>query len=240
MVSGRRARSVVTSHETLSADLVVANADYAHVETRLLDDGARSKSANWWNRRVWAPSMFILYLGLNRRLEKLTHHNLYFRENWNDHFDMIFKQPGWPQKPCFYVSCISKSDDDAAPAGGENVFVLVPVAAGMQDTDEQRQRYADHLISHIEQVSGEAIRSAIAVQRVYSQRDFINDYNAYRGTALGLSHTLGQTAIFRPPLQSRRVQNLFYTGQYTHPGVGVPMVLISAQVAAGLIQEAAA
>ena len=181
--------------------------------------------------------MFLLYLGLNRRLPKLTHHNLYFSENWNEHFDTIFKRPGWPQKPCFYISCISKSDDNAAPAGGENVFVLVPVAPGLQDTDEQRQSYADHLISHVEEVSGESIRSAVAVQRVYSQRDFINDYNAYRGTALGLSHTLRQTAVFRPPLQSRRVKNLYYTGQYTHPGVGVPMVLISAQVAAGLIKE---
>lgn len=240
VTSGGRAQAVVTSNETLSADLVVANADYAHVETRLLDDSARSKSASYWNRRVWAPSMFLLYLGLNRRLHKLTHHNLYFSENWNEHFDTIFKHPGWPQKPCFYVSCISKSDDNAAPADGENVFVLVPVAPGLQDTDEQRQSYADHVISHVEEVSGESIRSAIAVQRIYSQRDFIDDYNAYRGTALGLSHTLGQTAVFRPPPQSRRVKNLYYTGQYTHPGVGVPMVLISAQVAAGLIKEAAA
>lgn len=237
VVSEGRARGVVTANETLSADLVVANADYAHVETRLLDDKARSKSASYWDRRVWAPSMFLLYLGLNRRLPKLTHHNLYFSENWNEHFDTIFKRPGWPQKPCFYISCISKSDDNAAPAGGENVFVLVPVAPGLQDTDEQRQSYTDHLISHVEEVSGESIRSAVAVQRVYSQRDFINDYNACRGTALGLSHTLRQTAVFRPPLQSRRVKNLYYTGQYTHPGVGVPMVLISAQVAAGLIKE---
>ena len=235
-----QAEAVVTARERYTADLVVANADYAHVETRLLENGARSKGAGYWKRRIWAPSMFILYLGLNRRLENLTHHNLYFREDWNEHFDTIFKHPGWPQLPCFYVSCISKSDDDAAPDGGENVFVLVPVAAGLEDTDDRRQSYADHVLSHVEQISGESIRSAVTVQRVYSQRDFADDYNAYRGTALGLSHTLGQTAIFRPPLKSRRVSNLYYTGQYTHPGVGVPMVLISAQVAASLIKEDAA
>jgi len=240
VVSGGRARAVVTPRETLTADLIVANADYAHVETRLLDESGRSKQEGYWKKRVWAPSMFLLYLGLNRRMEAFTHHNLYFRDNWDLHFDTIFKRPGWPEKPCFYVSCISKSDDNAAPAGGENIFVLVPVAPGLEDTDEQRQSYADHLLSHVEEISGESIRSAIEVQRIYSQRDFIEDYNAYRGTALGLSHTLGQTAIFRPPLQSRRVENLFYTGQYTHPGVGVPMVLISAQVATDLIKESAA
>jgi phytoene desaturase len=180
--------------------------------------------------------MFVLYLGLNRKLANLLHHNLYFAPDWDRHFDAIFKRPSWPPQPCFYVSCISKTDPPMAPPGKENVFVLVPVAPGMEDTDEIRERYAEQVLRHLEVVTGEQIRAHIEVRRIYSHRDFRADYNAYLGTALGLSHTLGQTAVFRPPFTSRKVGNLFYAGQYTHPGVGVPMVLIAAQVVAGLLQ----
>jgi phytoene desaturase len=133
------------------------------------------------------------------------------------------------------VSCIAKSDPQMAPKGHENVFVLVPVAPGLDDDPTFRERYADQVIEHIEKTIGEEFRSSIVVRRVYSHRDFIGDYNAYRGTALGLAHTLSQTAFFRPAFRSRKVANLYYAGQYTHPGVGVPMVLIAAQVAVGLI-----
>jgi phytoene desaturase len=179
--------------------------------------------------------MFILYLGLNKRLENMVHHNLYFAEDWNEHFDTIFKVPSWPQEPCFYVSCISKTDPKMAPAGHENVFVLVPVAPGLEDGDALRERYAEQVLEHIEKMIGEEFRSSIVVRRIFSHRDFAGDYNATRGTALGLAHTLNQTAFFRPAFRSKKVANLYYAGQYTHPGVGVPMVLIAAQVAAELI-----
>ena len=184
--------------------------------------------------------MFILYLGLNKKLAHLTHHNLYFAPQWHNHFDTIFEHPAWPEKPCFYVSCISKTDPESAPAGGENVFVLVPVAPGLDDTDERRNRYADYIIEHIENITGESIAESIRVKHIYSQRDFIADYNAYRGTALGLAHTLRQTAFFRPSFRSKRVKNLYYAGQYTHPGVGVPMVLIASQVMADIVKGEAA
>jgi len=213
------------------------NADYAHAELDLLKAPYRSLNERYWRRRVLAPSMFVLYLGLNCKLDSLRHHNLYFAERWEEHFRTIFRRPSWPAQPCFYVSVISKTEPQTAPPGGENVFVLVPVAAGLQDTDEERERYAGRLIEHLERITGEDIQGAVAVRRIYSHRDFIADYHAYRGTALGLAHTLGQTAVFRPPFRSRRVPNLFYAGQYTHPGVGLPMVLIAAQVACGLIER---
>jgi len=228
---------VRTAGGEFPADAVLVNADYAHAETALLAPEARSLPESYWRRRVVAPSMFILYLGVNRPLRSLVHHNLYFARDWGVHFDTIFKKAAWPTEPCFYVSCISKSDTGMAPEGQENVFVLVPVAPGLDDSDERRESYADEILAHLERVTGEEIRSGIVVKRIFSHRDFRADYNALQGTALGLSHTLGQTAFFRPAFRSRKVSNLYYAGQYTHPGVGVPMVLIAAEVAAGILSE---
>jgi phytoene desaturase len=233
--SSARATRVATAEDEIETDVVLVNADYPFTETQLLEPAYRSLPAAYWKRRVFAPSMFILYLGLNKSLKNLVHHNLYFSEDWNEHFDTIFKVPSWPQEPCFYLSCITKTDPHMAPKGQENVFVLVPVAPGLEDGEAFRERYADQVIDHIEKVIGEPFRSSIVVRRIFSHRDFISDYNAYGGTALGLAHTLNQTAFFRPAFRSKKVENLFYAGQYTHPGVGVPMVLISARVAAGLI-----
>ena len=217
---------------------VVANADYAHVETELLATGDCSYPRRYWESRVTAPSMFLMYLGVDRRLESLAHHNLYFQENWDEHFDAIFRKPAWPEAPCFYVSCITRTDPGMAPPGCENVFVLVPVAAGLGDSDEVREAYGDRVLHHLETVTGEAIAPHVRVKRIFSPRDFAGDYHAWKGTALGLSHTLMQTAVFRPAMRSRKVRNLFFAGQYTHPGVGVPMVMISAEVTARNVSRA--
>ena len=222
---------------SLPCDAVLANADYAHVETELLDAAARTYPRRYWDKRVVAPSMFLLYLGVKKRLEKLVHHNLYFQENWDVHFDTIFKTPSWPENPCFYVSCITKTDPDMAPPGCENVFVLVPTAAGLDDTDAVRAAYAEKVIRHVETVTGEEIAPHIETQRIFSQRDFAGDYHAWKGTALGISHTLFQTAVFRPAMRSKKVSNLYFAGQYTHPGIGVPMVMIAAEVSAGNVRR---
>lgn len=234
-VDAGRAKRVVTAQAEFEADAVLVNADYAFAETNLLEPAHRTLPASYWRRKVFAPSMFVLYLGLKKRLKAVVHHNLYFAEDWNEHFDTIFKVPSWPQEPCFYLSCISKTDPDMAPKNHENVFILVPVAPGLDDNEMFREQYAEQMIDHVEKIIGEEIRSSIVVRRIFSHRDFISDYNAYRGTALGLSHTLNQTAFFRPPFRSKKVENLYYAGQYTHPGVGVPMVLIAAQVATRLM-----
>jgi 1-hydroxy-2-isopentenylcarotenoid 3,4-desaturase len=218
---------------SLPCDAVVANADYAHVETELLEAADCSYPRRYWEKRVVAPSMFLLYLGVKKRLESLAHHNLYFQADWDAHFDSIFERPAWPEEPCFYVSCISKTDPDMAPEGCENVFVLVPVAAGLADDDATREAYARKTIAHVERMTGEEIAPHVETMRIYSHRDFAGDYHAWKGTALGLSHTLMQTAVFRPAMRSRKVENLYFAGQYTHPGIGVPMVMISADVTAG-------
>jgi phytoene desaturase len=237
VVEGGKARKVLTDQAEYTGDAVLVNADYAFAETRLLEPAWQSYPARYWQRRVLAPSFFVLYLGVKKRLANLVHHNLYFSGDWEKHFDAIFRNPSWPEKPCFYVSCISKTDAEAAPPGRENVFVLVPVAPGLDDAEEVRERYAQEVIRHVEEITGEPFASCLEVRRIFSHRDFIGDYNAFRGTALGLAHTLNQTAVFRPRFRSRKVDNLYYVGQYTHPGVGVPMVLIAAQVAAGLVRE---
>ncbi|MFO7734511.1 MAG: FAD-dependent oxidoreductase, partial [Candidatus Aminicenantes bacterium] len=162
----------------------------------------------------------------------LLHHNLYFEKDWDRHFDTVFGRPAWPESFSYYVSCPSKTDPATAPAGMENLFFLVPVAPGLEDSDQAREAFAGRVLDHFERLTGERITPHIVVRRIFSGRDFISDYNTYQGTAFGLSHTLFQTAVFRPRRRSRRVGNLYFAGQYPHPGVGMPMVLISAELAA--------
>ena len=232
-----KAVAVQTSRGRYDADVVVSGADYHHIDAEVLSSTDNQYSQRYWDKRVVAPSMFIAYLGINRKLKNLEHHNLYFAENWHTHFDTIFKDPAWPENPCFYLSCISKTDPKTAPEGGENVFLLVPVAPGLEDSDAQREAYLAHVLQHVKNITGEDLTQDVAVQRIYTHRDFIQDYHAFKGTALGLSHTLMQTAIFRPSNRSKKLENLFYTGQYTHPGVGVPMTLIASEIVAEVIRE---
>ncbi len=219
----------------IPSDVVVVNADYAHAELTLLDETHRTYHRKYWDKRVLAPSFFVVYLGLNKKLRSVVHHNLYFDRNWFEHFDCIFKVPSWPENPSYYVSVASYDDPAVAPDGKENVFFLVPVAAGLDDNDEFRERYAEKIIEHFESITGESFRDAIEIRRLYSQKDFAADYNAFEGTALGLAHTFFQTAVFRPSHRSRKVRNLLYSGQYTHPGVGVPMTFISSRVLSDVI-----
>jgi len=234
---GERISAVKTATSVYPTDVVVSSADYAHTEQDLLDSPHRTYDSQYWETRVIAPSMFIMYLGLNKRLTNLTHHNLYFSLDWDNHFEAIFTRPSWPEDPCFYLSCPSKTDPSVAPEGKENLFLLVPIAPGLQDTEDIRQRYASYALNHVEEVIGESIQDAIEVQRIFTVSDYRRDYHAFKGTALGMAHTLSQTAVFRPPHRSKKIPNLYFTGQYTHPGVGVPMVLIAAEIVAGLLSE---
>ncbi len=225
-----RVKSVVTDKGVFSADVVVVDADYHHAETKLLDAQYRTYSEDYWRKRVLAPSAFIIYLGLGKKIKGLHHHNLFFDSQWDRHFNSIFKDPAWPESPSYYVNCPSKTDNSVAPEGCENLFILVPVAAGLEDDDKTREEYCEKIIKHLESLVGENIRDSVIFKRIFSQRDFLSDYNAYRGNALGLSHTLFQTAFFRPRHKSKKVRGLYYVGHYTHPGVGVPMSIISSQI----------
>ena len=225
-------QGVVTDQQTFRADVVVANGDYHHVDQRLLPAPYRSYSAAYWDRRVLAPSCLLYYLGVSKRLNKLLHHNLFFHTSMQQHFHEIYEAPQWPTNPLFYVSCPSQTDPTVAPAGCENVFILIPVAPDMRDTPDIRQQYLQQTLTSLEQLTGQTIRDHITYQRSYAYQDFVQDYHAFKGNAYGLASTLFQTAIFRPSLRSKKVRNLYYTGQFTVPGPGVPPSIISGQVVA--------
>lgn len=237
VVKNGKAEGVKIGTDLIEADIVIANADYHFVETKLLKPEYQTYTEAYWAKRTIAPSGFVLYLGVNKKIKGLTHHNLMFDHDWVRHFDDIFENPAWPENPSYYVCCPSKTDASVAPAGKENVFVLVPVASALADPDTLREAYAHKIITHLETVLGETIGDSLEVKTIFSHRDFSSRYHAYKGTALGLSHTLLQTALFRPKHRSKKVSNLFYTGQYTHPGIGMPMCLISSQLVADYISK---
>jgi phytoene desaturase len=226
------AQSVQTESGVFDADAVVASADYHHVETKLLPSDCRSYSDAYWDKRVLAPSSLIFYLGINKRLKNLQHHNLFFDEDFGPHAHEIYTDPKWPSKPLFYVSAPSLTDSTVAPEGCENLFILIPVAPGLNDSEEVREKYFDMVMNRLEKLTHQEIRKSIIYKRSYAHNDFIKDYNAFKGNAYGLANTLMQTAILKPGLKSKKVDNLYYAGQLTVPGPGVPPSLISGQVVA--------
>jgi len=236
-VENGRATKVVSDKEEYEADVVLVNADYQFAETQLLDEKFRTYDHPYWEKKKMGPSAFLIYLGLNKKIPGLLHHNLYLDPSWDEHFRSIFDVPAWPQSPSYYVSCPSKTDKTVAPTQCENLFILVPVAPGLEDNEAIRKKYFEKTITHLEQLIGESIFDHIVVSRTFAHNDFKQAYNAYKGTALGMSHTLLQTAIFRPAHQSKKVKNLFYTGSYNHPGIGVPMVIISSQIVCNEIKK---
>jgi phytoene desaturase len=236
-VEGQLARRVVTAKAAHTADIVVAGADYHHVEHDLLSKDLQSYNDDYWNKRVMAPSSLIFYLGVNKRLHNLRHHNLFFDEDFKDHAREIYESPQWPSKPLFYVSAPSVTDDSVAPAGCENLFILIPVAPGLQDTEEVREKYYQMVMNRLEKLTGQQIQQHVVFKRSYAHADFKKDYHAFKGNAYGLANTLMQTALLKPSLKSKKVKNLYFTGQLTVPGPGVPPSLISGQVVAGEVQK---
>jgi phytoene desaturase len=215
-----------------AADAVVGSADYHHIETKLLAQKQRNYSDRYWNRRVMAPSSLLYYLGVDRRVDRLLHHNLFFDADFGRHAHEIYEAPRWPDNPLFYVSAPSKTDPTVAPAGCENLFLLIPVAPGLEDTPEVRERYYHMIMDRLEAYVGHPVRPHVTYQRSFAHADFVRDYHAFKGNAYGLANTLLQTAFLKPKMRSRRIDNLFYTGQLTVPGPGVPPSLISGQVVA--------
>ncbi len=237
IVENGKTTGVQTDEKTYKADRVIVNADYAYADSNLLDTKQQSYSKRYWNSRKLAPSAYLLYLGVDKKLNGLLHHTLYFHPQWDGHFRQIFQTPQWPDEPSYYACCPSKTDPTVAPKGKENLFILVPVAPGLKDTDTIREKYFNQILTHLENLIGDSIIDHLVVKRIFAHNDFTTRYNASQGTALGLAHTLKQTAIFRPRHQSKKVKNLHYTGHYTHPGIGVPMVIISSQILADTIQK---
>jgi phytoene desaturase len=240
-IEGRRggfAVDVAGGPRVLS-DLVVSNAEYPHTEQDLLPPEKRQYSADYWESQTLAPSAFLLYLGVEGDVEPLAHHTLVLPTDWDPHFEAIFDDPAWPDDPAYYLCVPSRTDDAVAPAGHSNLFALVPIAPGLDDTDRVREEYRDLVLADIAENTGVDLRDRIVVEERFSVRDFAGRYNSYRGSALGLAHTLTQTSLFRPPHASDRVDGLYFTGSYTTPGIGVPMCLISGQLTAERMAKAA-
>ncbi|MCF8258982.1 MAG: phytoene desaturase [Flavobacteriales bacterium] len=226
------ATNVKTSKGQFDADFVVGAADYHHVEQHLLEKTHRQYSERYWESRSMAPSSLIYYLGVNRRIEGLEHHNLFFDKDLRLHAHQIYTAPQWPTDPLFYLSAPSKTDPTVAPEGCENLFVLIPVAPGLEDSEQVRNEYYHRVMDRVESLLGQKIRPYVIYNRSYAHSDFRSDYNAFKGNAYGLANTLMQTANLKPKMKSSKVKNLYYAGQLTVPGPGVPPALISGQVVA--------
>ncbi|WCT11286.1 phytoene desaturase family protein [Mucilaginibacter jinjuensis] len=225
--------TIKTNRGNYKADFVVAGADYAHVDQELLDKPNQNYTPQYWDKRVMSPSSLLFYIGTDCKVEGIQHHNLFFDEDFEQHAADIYTQAKWPDKPLFYVACTSKTDNTVAPANGENLFFLMPIAPGLEDNNVTREKYFDLMMDRFEKITGNNIRNNIVVKRSYALNDFKADYHSFKGNAYGLSNILSQTAFFKPAMRSKKVKNLLYTGQLTVPGPGVPPALISGQVAAG-------
>ena len=220
------------------ADVVVGAADYHFIESSLLDKTYQSYSKKYWDSRLMAPGSLIYYLGVNKKVEGILHHTLFFDVPFDQHGKDIYTDPKWPNTPLFYLSSTSITDTSHAPEGCDNLFFLIPIAAGLDGDDEAlREKYLDMICARFKEKTGYDIKDHLVFKRTYCTKEFIQDYNAFKGNAYGLANTLLQTAILRPSCKSKKVNNLYYTGQLTVPGPGVPPSLISGEVVAKLIDK---
>ncbi len=228
---------IVANGRKIDFDAVIASCDYYHSET-LLPENLRNYQQKYWESRIFAPSCLIYYLGLNKKIPNLKHHTLFFENDLQDHIDSIYQTKKWPSAPLFYACCPSKTDSTVAPEGHENLFLLIPVAIGLEDTEAGRRSYLTDMLSRIERHTGiHDLADNIDYCKSYCIADFEKDYNAYGGNAYGLANTLGQTAVFKPSIKNRHLENLFYTGQLTVPGPGVPPAIISGRIVAAEINK---
>jgi len=234
---GKSIKAVKSRNQRFEADVIVSSADYHFTETKLLPKQFRNYTDAYWAKRTMAPSSLIYYIGIKGELKNLAHHNLFFDESLDAHAEEIYTNPQWPSKPLFYVSVTTKTDATGAPEGCENLFILIPVAAGLEDNQEVRDRYYAMVMDRLELHTGQEVRSRVEYLRSYAYSDFVSDYNSYRGNAYGLANTLMQTANLKPTCKNKKLTNLYYAGQLTVPGPGVPPALISGKVIAEEIHK---
>ncbi len=232
LVNKGAAVGVQVNGEKLPFDGVIAGADYHHVESKLLPEAYRNYDEKYWAKKTFAPSCLIYYIGVKKKLKGIRHHTIFFEEELMLQSQEIYKNPKWPTKPLFYVCCPSQTDDTVAPSGHENLFLLMPLAPGIPDGEAQREKYFALMMGRLQKHLGEEITSHIDYKQSYCVTDFIADYHSYKGNAYGLANTLMQTALLKPKIKNKKVNNLFYTGQLTVPGPGVPPALISGKIAA--------
>ena len=230
-VASNKADSISVNGETIAADFVLSGADYHHTE-QLLDLKYRQYSEAYWTKKTFAPSSLLFYVGFNKKLSGVSHHTLFFDEEFDSHAEYIYDTPSWPKDPLFYASFPSISDEAFAPENKEAATFLIPIASGIEDTEAHRTKYFDLFIARLEKLTSQKLTDDILFVKSYCINDFVKDYNSYKGNAYGLANTLTQTAFMRPKIKSKKVTNLFFTGQLTVPGPGVPPALISGKIAA--------
>ena len=236
VVENKKVVALINNGEIEYADIVLSGADYHHTET-LLDKKHRMYSEKYWNSRVFAPSSLLFYVGFNKKIENITHHALFFDVDFKQHAKDIYDQPKWPDNPLFYANFPSITDNTAAPEGMESGFFLIPLAPGIEDSEALREEYFDKIISRFESLTQQSIKNNIIFKDSFCKNDFVSEYNSYKGNAYGMANTLLQTAFLRPKLKSKKVNNLYFTGQLTVPGPGVPPALISGKLVAELIKK---
>ncbi|MBF7090359.1 phytoene desaturase [Flavobacterium sp. ALJ2] len=236
IVKNNIATALIINDEIIASDIILSGADYQHTET-LLDKEHRAYSDSYWESRVFAPSSLLFYIGFDKKIQDISHHALFFDVDFNQHAIDIYDNPKWPEAPLFYANFPSVTDKTAAPYGMESGFFLIPLAPGIEDTEALREEYFDKIITRFETVTQQSIKNNIIFKKSFCKNDFIEDYNAYKGNAYGMANTLLQTAFLRPKLKSKKVKNLYFTGQLTVPGPGVPPALISGKLVSELINK---
>ena len=222
---------ILVHDKKINCDIVVGGADYHHIENHLMDEKNRNYNDNYWDKRTMSPSSLLFYLGINKELD-IPHHALFFDTDFDKHAEEIYDKPQWPKNPLFYVSCTSKTDINVAPKGSEAVFILVPVAPGLNDNENSREIIFQQIVNRLENALGTNIKDSIVFKRSYAHKEFISDFNSYKGNAYGLANTLFQTAIFKPRIKNKKLTNMYYCGQLTVPGPGMPPSLVSGKIVA--------
>lgn len=236
IVENGKTSGLISNGEMIGADVVLSGADYHHTET-LLEKRFRQYSENYWSKKTFAPSALLFYVGFDTRIKNVDHHTLFFDVDFKKHSEEIYDSPKWPDEPLFYASFPSKTDNSVAPEGKEAGIFLIPLAPGLDDIPEIREEYFEKIMARFEQITAQKVKKYVIFKESFCINDFISDYNSYKGNAYGLANTLMQTAFLRPKLKSKKVKNLFFTGQLTVPGPGVPPALISGKLVACLIDK---
>ena len=235
-VSNKKVENIVINGKSTDCDLILSGADYHHTES-LLPVKSRQYNNRYWKSRVFAPSSLLFYVGFNKKLKNVQHHNLIFDTDFNKHAEEIYDSPKWPTDPLFYANFTSKTNSKTAPEGSENAFFLIPIAIDLIDNEETRDKYFEKIIKKMELYTGQELKDSITYKRSFCVNEFKNEYNSYGGNAYGLANTLFQTAFLRPNIKSKLVQNLYFCGQLTVPGPGVPPAVVSGELVANLINK---
>ena len=235
-VKNKKVENIVINGKSTDCDLILSGADYHHTES-LLPIKSRQYNNKYWKSRVFAPSSLLFYVGFNKKLKNVQHHNLIFDTDFNKHAEEIYDSPKWPTDPLFYANFTSKTNSKTAPDGSENAFFLIPIAIDLVDNKETRDKYFEKIIKKMELYTGQELKDSITYKRSFCVNDFKNEYNSYGGNAYGLANTLFQTAFLRPNIKSKLVQNLYFCGQLTVPGPGVPPAVVSGELVANLINK---